>query len=80
MCCRQSALSGHAGHFRQSILLSSFESPEINALAASWRNHSGLASITARHKGTIAKVIPQVRLKQPLPECHHVTQALHCTR
>ena len=58
--CRQSFLNELARHFRQSVLFSSFASPEINALVASWSNHSGLVAIAAQHKGVLSRVIPQV--------------------
>ena len=46
--------------YRQSIVFASFASPEINALSASWRNHSGIVTITARSRGSLHRVVPQV--------------------
>jgi hypothetical protein len=54
--CRQSALNKQAAFFRQTIMFSSFVSPEINALVASWCNHSGRITISSQPKGTLSHV------------------------
>ena len=48
---RQAYLDGAVRRYRQSVLLSSFASPEMNALLArSCASHAGKAKLVARHK------------------------------
>jgi hypothetical protein len=77
--------------YRQTILFSSFEAPELNALTKELRNHEGLINLTGDAVGMINEIIPQV-LHLPCSELqvlhgpsltHTVcTAALHrlCTR
>ena len=56
-CC-----SGRGALYRQTVLLSSFASAEMNALLArSCRNHGGKARLWPTHKGVLSQIIPQAR-------------------
>lgn len=45
---------------RQTIMFSSFEAPELNAVANSLCNHAGSIHITCRYSGVLSQIVPQV--------------------
>ena len=46
--------------YRQTIIFSSFESPEMNALMHSLCNHSGIVNISGACPGVINNIVPKV--------------------
>ncbi|KAL4425892.1 hypothetical protein ABPG75_009908 [Micractinium tetrahymenae] len=62
MRVRDWALSGRGALYRQTVLLSSFASAEMNALLArTCRNAAGKARLKPTHRGVLSRVIPQAR-------------------
>lgn len=54
--------SGRASLYRQTILLSSFPSAEMNALLGrTCRNHAGKVRVWPTHRGVLGQIIPQAR-------------------
>lgn len=57
-----SVCSGRASLYRQTILLSSFPSAEMNALLGrTCRNHAGKVRLWPTHRGVLGHIIPQAR-------------------
>ncbi len=57
-----SACSGRGGLYRQTILLSSFASAEMNALMArTCRNHAGRVRVLPAYRGVLSCIIHQAR-------------------
>lgn len=55
-------LGARAGAYRQNILLSSFESPEINSLFTRYcLNHAGIARWKVAHRGVLGNVSPGMK-------------------
>ena len=55
-------LGARAGAYRQNILLTSFESPEINSLFSRYcLNHAGIARWKVAHRGVLNNVSPGMR-------------------
>lgn len=62
MRVREGALSGEAGLYRQTVVLSSFASPEINALVhRHCRSHAGALRWRPEPRGVLASVVVQVQ-------------------
>lgn len=62
MRVRQWYLDGHAQFYRQSIILSSYLTPEINAFFnQQCVNYEGKLKLSCEHKGILPKVVLQVR-------------------
>jgi len=62
MRVREWYLSGHSSHYRQTVLLSSYGSPAMAALAAGCANHAGaLRCVPLAHDGMLGAVVPQVQ-------------------
>ena len=61
MRVREWALAGHARHYRQTVVLTSLESPEVAALAAKCANHAGCVRWAVQHPGVLGHVAPGVR-------------------
>ncbi|PRW59313.1 U3 small nucleolar RNA-associated 25 [Chlorella sorokiniana] len=62
MRVRDWALGGRASLYRQTILLSSFPSAEMNALLGrTCRNHAGKVRVWPTHRGVLGQIIPQAR-------------------
>ncbi|KAL8153767.1 hypothetical protein V2J09_011527 [Rumex salicifolius] len=62
MRVRQWYLDGQAQFYRQSIILSSYLTPEINALFnQQCANYEGKLTLSCEHKGILPKVVLQVR-------------------
>ena len=62
MRVREWYLAGQARYYRQTIVLSSFASPEINALTVKGcSNHSGRVRLTPEYKGVLGQIVPQIR-------------------
>ena len=56
-CSRQWYLDGAARRYRHTVLLSSFASPEMNALfGRSCSSHAGKAKLVLRHKARVKMV------------------------
>jgi hypothetical protein len=54
-------LSGYARHYRQTVLLSSFASADMNALSGrACANHAGRLSLQPDPPGVLSAVVPQV--------------------
>jgi U3 small nucleolar RNA-associated protein 25 len=54
--------SGRGALYRQTVLLSSFASAEMNALLGRCcRNHAGRVRLLPAHRGVLGEVVPQVR-------------------
>ena len=53
----------HVNTHRQNILLSSFLTPEMNALAggAMCANHAGRLKVRQEEQGLLSRVVPQVK-------------------
>ena len=63
-------LAGHGKHYRQSILLSSFVSPEMNALFSRLcLSHAGKAKLQLAHP---------VSLSTPRADCYRSTPRFYC--
>jgi len=64
MRVREWQLSGWAKHYRQNILLSSFLSPEMNALVGGplCANHAGRLKVRHEEQGVLSRVVPQVSI------------------
>lgn len=57
-----SVCSGRASLYRQTILMSSFPSAEMNALLGrTCRNHAGKVRLWPTHRGVLGHIIPQAR-------------------
>ncbi|KAJ8500014.1 hypothetical protein OPV22_010566 [Ensete ventricosum] len=62
MRIRQWYLDGHARFYRQTILLTSFVNPEMNALFnRSCLNHEGKVKLISQYKGVLPKILLPVR-------------------
>ncbi|KAK9820865.1 hypothetical protein WJX81_006561 [Elliptochloris bilobata] len=61
MRVRPAALAGRARHVRQTILLASFASAELNALARGCANVAGRARLQPTYEGVLGSVLPRVR-------------------
>ncbi|KAL4445727.1 hypothetical protein ABPG77_008926 [Micractinium sp. CCAP 211/92] len=62
MRVRDWALSGHGALYRQTVLLSSFASAEMNALLArTCRNAAGKVRLKPVQRGVLSRIIPQAR-------------------
>lgn len=53
-------LEGRARHYRQTLLLGSYPSPDTNALMRTTANHAGAARLRVESPGVLGAVIPQV--------------------
>ncbi|KAG1670680.1 hypothetical protein FOA52_010955 [Chlamydomonas sp. UWO 241] len=73
MRVREWCLSGHARHYRQTVLLSSFLSPDMSRmLSTGCANHAGIVRAVAEHAGLLGAVVPKVqqlfeRFRAPTP-------------
>ncbi|GFR41586.1 hypothetical protein Agub_g2307, partial [Astrephomene gubernaculifera] len=54
-------LAGRAGLYRQTVLVGSFASPHVNALARAGGNHGGAVRLAVDQPGVLSRVVPQVR-------------------
>ena len=62
MRVREWSLSGCARHYRQTVMLSSFLSADMNRLAAtSCSSFEGRLRLAQEHGGVLSAVVPQVR-------------------
>lgn len=46
--------------YRQTIIFTSFESPEMNSLVHTLCNHSGIVNISGSSPGVINNIVPKV--------------------
>ncbi|CAI5489304.1 unnamed protein product [Closterium sp. Naga37s-1] len=76
MRVREWYLNGWAGHYRQSIVLSAFSHPSINALFhRSCCNFSGKVKLRSEYAGVLALVVPQVQQVFDRVDCTAITAA-----
>ncbi|CAI5943671.1 unnamed protein product [Closterium sp. NIES-64] len=76
MRVREWYLNGWAGHYRQSIVLSAFSHPSINALFhRSCCNFSGKVKLRSEYAGVLALVVPQVQQVFDRVDCSAITAA-----
>ncbi|CAI5534735.1 unnamed protein product [Closterium sp. Naga37s-1] len=76
MRVREWYLNGWAGHYRQSIVLSAFSHPSINALFhRSCCNFSGKVKLRSEYAGVLALVVPQVQQVFDRIDCSAITAA-----
>eukprot|EP00892_Ulva_mutabilis_P002219 jgi/Ulvmu1/11999/UM083_0011.1 len=52
-------LENCAKMYRQTVVLSSFEAPELNVLTSGFCNHEGMAKISCKYDGVLHRVIPR---------------------
>jgi len=81
MRVREWCLAGQARYYRQTIMMSSFASAEMNALLArGCVNHSGAVRLLPSPRGVLAQVIPHCRqFFEPLPALPSPSSATQTT-
>eukprot|EP00271_Cylindrocystis_brebissonii_P008120 TRINITY_DN22147_c0_g1_i1.p1 TRINITY_DN22147_c0_g1~~TRINITY_DN22147_c0_g1_i1.p1 ORF type:complete len:1006 (+),score=304.02 TRINITY_DN22147_c0_g1_i1:100-3117(+) len=73
---RQWHLNGHARHYRQTLLLSTYPAAELNALFnRSCTNHAGKLKLVSTYPGVLSQVVLQVRQLYERLECSTLEEA-----
>jgi U3 small nucleolar RNA-associated protein 25 len=62
MRVREWYLAGQARHYRQTVMMSSFVSPEMTAfMARDCSNYAGVIRLQPSYRGVLGRVVPQIR-------------------